>query len=137
MSTHPGNCVVWGVRSALRVHSTVFNSKRELSVDPGALFQTISSQFVERQPDVEHGNMMRAPGLKCRDKVFAFFHNDYMCFRLGKGFDAEAYGIQNVRWLSPFKKKPPMKAWFIVEADESHLWEGLAHEALVFTRSLK
>ena len=104
---------------------------------PEQRFDELAQKLVATHPDVEHGKMMRSPGLKCNGKVFAFFHDDSMCFRLGKTFDTESFGIQTVRWLSPFKNKPPMKAWFIIEAGESDLWPKLADEALLFTRTLK
>ena len=104
---------------------------------PEGLFEELADQLSAVHADVERGKMMSSPGIKCNGKVFAFFYADSMCFRLGKGFDAEAFGIQTIRWLSPFKNKPPMKAWFIIEVGESDLWPRLAEEALLFTRTLK
>ena len=104
---------------------------------PEHLFEELATQLSAAHPDVERGKMMSSPGIKCKGKVFAFFDDDSMCFRLGKTFDADAFGIQTVRWLNPFKNKPPMKAWFIIEAGESDLWPKLAEEALMFTRTLK
>ena len=99
-------------------------------------FNELADALASAHPDVERGKMMSSPGIKCRDKVFAFYYKDAMCFRLGKGFDIESHGVKTVRWLNPFKSKPPMKAWFVVGEEEQELWEALAGEALAFTRSL-
>lgn len=100
------------------------------------VFDQIVDEFVAADIGVVVGKMMSSPGLKINNKVFAFYHQQTMGFRLGKTFDPDAFGSNTARFLSPFKNKPPMKAWFIVDAEEKELWQPLAHEALVFTRSL-
>ena len=92
---------------------------------------------LSRDPDVHLGKMMSAPGLKFKSKVFAFFHKDEMGFRLGPNFNPEKMGISNAKPLSPFKKKPPLKGWFIIEHYESDTWELLSELALEFTKTLK
>ncbi len=60
-----------------------------------------------------------------------------MGFRLGPNFNPEKMGIKNAKPLSPFKKKPPLKGWFIVEKYESNSWDVLVEMALEFTKTLK
>ncbi|HFA51758.1 MAG TPA: hypothetical protein ENJ95_22305 [Bacteroidetes bacterium] len=60
-----------------------------------------------------------------------------MGFRLGKDFDAEKFGLKTAHYLNPFKKKPPLKAWYIIEFEEEEFWEELAGMALEFTGRLK
>lgn len=86
---------------------------------------------------VERGNMMSSPGLKYGKKVFAFLHNGKMGFRLGPNFDPDKWGLKNPEPLSPFKTKPPLKGWFLVDQKEMDFWEPLADLALTFTQTLK
>ena len=105
-------------------------------IDSQQIFDDLAQQYVEDQSDVQLGKMMSSPGLKYKNKVFAFFHDNHMGFRLGPHFDPEVFGLQKIKLLSPFKTKPPLKGWYMVEADEKHLWEPLCAEALAFTQTL-
>ncbi len=95
------------------------------------MFESICERFTKRE-GVTLGKMMSSPGLKYRGKVFAFFHRDKMVFKLGEGFDMRAFGVDNYSLLSPFKTKPPLKAWIEVPASESRHWEALTERALEF-----
>ena len=97
-------------------------------------FNALVEQLSTENEDVILGKMMSSPGLKVGGKVFAFFHQDTMGFRLGKQFDPVKFGLKTARWLSPFKTKPPLKAWFIIDFEEVEFWEELAGMALAFTR---
>ena len=99
-------------------------------------FDTIAQKYIAEQSNVHLGKMMSSPGLKYKNKVFAFYHNDHMGFRLGPHFDPEVFGLQKIKLLSPFKTKPPLKGWYMVEQDEKHLWEPLCAEALAFTQTI-
>jgi len=98
-----------------------------------ALFQKIAEGLIAGEEGVDRGKMMSAPGIRYRGKVFAFFHEDKMTFKLGKDFDPEANNIKQFSLLNPFKNKPPMKAWFIIP-EPAH-WERLALLALEKIRS--
>ncbi len=93
------------------------------------LFDAIVEEFT-RKEDVLPGKMMSASALKAKGKVFAFFHNDEMTFKLGKDFDPEAYGLQHWSYLSPFKNKPPMKAWYTIPFVHHQSWDTLTRLAL-------
>lgn len=80
---------------------------------------------------VEGGKMMSADAIQFKKKVFAFIHEEKMTFKLGKGFDLNPYGITDYAFLSPFKNKPPMKAWFVVSSDYQDQWPVLAERALL------
>ena len=101
------------------------------------IFYKISDKFCDNKHGVILGKMMSSPGLKYNNKVFAFYHKETMGFRLGPQFDPMASGIKNAKPLSPFKTKPPLKGWFIIESVESDLWEDLTEMALDFTMTLK
>ncbi len=97
-------------------------------------FNQITEKLTNQNSNVHLGKMMSSPGLKVNNNVFAFYHKEAMCFRLGKDFDAKKFGLMTAHYLSPFKTKPPLKAWFIIEKEEIEFWEELADMALVFTR---
>lgn len=75
------------------------------------------------------GKMMRSPGLKYENKVFAFFHKDQMTFKLGEDFDSAQWGLTEVGPLSPFKTKPPLKAWLVVGKSHQEQWMRLTELA--------
>ena len=99
-------------------------------------FDSIADKFTALNDDVARGKMMNSPGLKCNGKVFAFHCKDGMGFRLGQGFDAQAFGLENPRLLSPFKTKGPLKGWYVVDEEQIEKWQPLAELALTFTRTL-
>lgn len=93
------------------------------------LFGTIAKKL-SRQKGIRLGRMMSAPGITSNGKVFAFYWKKEMIFRLGKDFDAAAFGLKEWHLLSPFKRRPPMAGWFCVPYSESRYWETLARRAL-------
>ena len=102
---------------------------------PQSLFQEIAKTLMMRDNKVNLGKMMSSPGIQYKGKNFAFIHNDEMTFKLGKKFNAEANGIHEVRYLSPFKTKPPLKSWLVISESQSHLWPGLAELAFDYIKS--
>lgn len=96
-------------------------------------YQEIADRLCAADPALSQGKMMSSPGLIYKGKNVAFFHHLHgeMVFKLGKDFDPEAFGLNAWSWLSPFKSKPPMKAWFQIPETESMHWEALAKEALL------
>jgi hypothetical protein len=95
-----------------------------------SLYLVIGDKLIKKYDGIVHGKMMSSPGLKYKNKVFAFYHNQKMTFRLGKGFDISAHGIDNYSLLSPFKNKPPLAAWFNVSYQYQNQWAELAELAL-------
>ncbi len=93
-----------------------------------AHFEFLLDQMIKR-PGLAKGRMMSSPAIKAKGKVFAFFHNDRMTFRLGKDFDPDAAGLVDWRYLSPFKNKPPMTGWISVSFDQHDRWAQLAELA--------
>ncbi|PHN07667.1 hypothetical protein [Flavilitoribacter nigricans] len=95
------------------------------------LFEQLVSEYSQKD-GVAPGKMMSSPALQYRGKVFAFFHKGAMTFKLGKKFDPSAFGLQHWSYLSPFKNKPPMQAWVVVEEPEKEQWPYLTELALAF-----
>ena len=101
------------------------------------LFMHIVNKYSQTDTDIHLGKMMSAPGLKYKDKVFAFYTKDNaMGFRLGNDFNPKATGIKHYKLLSPFKKKPPLKGWYIIDKEEYDKWEELTELSLTFTKTL-
>lgn len=101
-----------------------------------SLYLQLAQNILDRHLDVVEGNMMSSPGLKCNNKIFVFHHKEDMGFRLGPAFNADEFGLQTAKPLSPFKTKPPLKGWFMVHDSERGQWERLTILALEFTRTL-
>ena len=97
--------------------------------DAQSLYETIAGKYL-KETGVAEGKMMSSPALKFNKKVFVFFHQDKMCFKLGKDFDLTPFGIANFEFLSPFKNKPPMKAWYILNYADGKHWDELTKMAL-------
>lgn len=100
------------------------------------IFLDIVNRLSTEDEDVCVGKMMSSPGIKFKDKVFAFLHKESMGFRLGPSFNPDESGLQSIHPLSPFKTKAPLKGWYVVDAEEHDSWEALAKLALDFTRTL-
>ncbi len=93
-------------------------------------FRSIAALLASENSAVTLGKMMSSPGIQFRGKVFAFYHDKKMVFRLGRDFQPEAWGISQYSLLAPFKTKPPMADWFEIAFEEQHRWEELARYAL-------
>ncbi|MDX1479637.1 MAG: hypothetical protein R3301_18120, partial [Saprospiraceae bacterium] len=90
-------------------------------------YEDLFDERIARDQDVIPGLMMREPALKCQGKVFAFYYQDKdaICVKLGKGYPLEVHGIKDYALLSPFKHKPPMAAWFVVDRAYQDQWGDL------------
>lgn len=73
---------------------------------------------------------MSSDGLKVKDKVVLFFWQDTLILKLGREYDLTAFGINEKRYLSPFKNKPPMYDWLMIGGEYLDQWKILAKEAL-------
>ncbi len=94
-------------------------------------YERLFDRLIDGHSEVTAGKMMSAPALKKKGKVFAFYHNEKMTFKLGKGRDLEQeFGIAEYGFLSPFKHKPPMLAWYEIDFQYAQHWELLAREAM-------
>lgn len=94
------------------------------------LFKKIAEKLSSENKLVSTGKMLSSPGIKYRNKVFAFYYGKEMVFRLGKTFDPKTFGIRNYRLLNPFKKKPPLAGWFQISFSEKQKWGKLSRIAL-------
>ena len=95
-----------------------------------SLFRKIVDDLLAKNVDVTVGRMMSEPGIKYKNRVFAFYHGSEMVFRLGKDFDPKTCQIKTYSLLNPFKSKPPLSGWFQIPYSESAKWKELADRAL-------
>lgn len=98
-------------------------------------YESIRDDLLHQHKTVTIGKMMSAPAIKYRNKVFAFYYEDTMVFRLGRDYDIKAVGVQEHSLLSPFKTKPPMQDWFCVPYAEHEHWAVLAQKALALMQA--
>lgn len=94
------------------------------------LFLKIADKMIIEHSTVELGKMMSSPALRYKNKVFAFYHNKEMIFRLGKEFEPEVFRLKKYSVLNPFKNRAPMYGWIEVPYVENKKWEKLAGYAL-------
>jgi hypothetical protein len=93
-------------------------------------FRSIAARLTSENSAITLGKMMSSPALQYQGKVFAFYYDKKMVFRLGRDFQPELFNIQHYRLLAPFKTKPPMVDWFEIPSDDQHRWEELSRYAL-------
>jgi hypothetical protein len=94
------------------------------------LFNKIGDSLSKDCLHITKGKMMSAPGIKYKNKVFAFYYKKEVIFRLGEDFDPKEHNVEKCRPLNPFKNKAPMKNWFQIPYSENLRWEKLAKYAL-------
>ena len=93
-------------------------------------FNAIADALAAEHKQVTRGKMMSSPGIRYKDKNFAFFHKGQMVFKLGRETDPETLNVSSYSILSPFKTKPPLVDWFQIPVDDQNRWEPLARQAL-------
>lgn len=95
-----------------------------------SVFDEIAEHLLEVSEDVSLGKMMSSPGIKYKGKVFAYYDNQKMGFRLGKAFNPQSVQLVHYTMLSPFKTKPPLDGWFVVSSEHMDQWDNLARLAM-------
>lgn len=93
------------------------------------IFYEIADQMISEYPQVAMGVMMRSPAITFRSKVFAFYYNKAMIFKLDGATESYLEKYTGSSYLSPFKNKPPMKGWLVVPSEFNQAWKLLAMEA--------
>ncbi len=106
------------------------HSDGQVVADEELHFRAIAETLAKENDSVTLGKMMSSPGIKYKDRVFAFYHYQAMTFRLGRNVTPEAFGVRNYSLLAPFKTRSPMMDWFQVASADRQRWEELARYAL-------
>ncbi len=93
-------------------------------------FRGIAEAIANEHTDVTWGKMMSSPGIKYKDKFFAFYDNKTIVVRFGREFKPETIGISDYTLLAPFKTKLPLLDWFRISASDQDRWQEAAKIAL-------
>ncbi|MHA2103489.1 MAG: hypothetical protein ACW981_08660 [Candidatus Hodarchaeales archaeon] len=93
-------------------------------------FNKIAQNLSKGDVQISLGKMMSSPGIKYKNKVFAFYNKQKMIFKLGKDFNVEEVGISNYNLLNPLKNNPPLTGWYEISNEDQDKWELLAEMAL-------
>jgi hypothetical protein len=97
---------------------------------PAEAFSEVANGLATIEDGVELGRMMSSPGVTYRGKVFCFFYDSAMVFKLGKDAETSSPDLHGWQWLNPFKNKAPLKAWYVVPLQDTAQWDRLARAAL-------
>ncbi len=92
-------------------------------------FNQIAKELIQEYDRVTPGNMMRSPALSFQKKVFAFYWNKQMVFKLDHQAGLQMENFPGSSFLNPFKNKPPMKGWLVVPATHHKDWKLLTEMA--------
>ncbi len=100
------------------------------------VFNNILEQMQSEDQHVSVGNMMRSPAICYHSKVFAFYYQEQMVFKLDEKAPAGLVEYPGSEFLNPFKNKPPMKGWLVVPSTYEQNWPQLAQEAYLNIKSI-
>jgi hypothetical protein len=100
-------------------------------VDARERYDEIADDLAARDPDVQLGQMMGMPSIKCGGKIIAGFWNGSMAFKLPDEAEREqALEIEGAHLFDPGGRDRPMKEWVEVPGDHEAEWPALAEKAL-------
>jgi hypothetical protein len=98
------------------------------------VWHALSDQMADEFKGVERGKMMSADALTYAGKVFVFFSTKGggtgLGCRLGRDYPFDQLKLSQIRHLAPFKTKPPMKDWILVDYCDADRWHELVRIAL-------
>lgn len=98
------------------------------------VWQALSDRMATEINRVERGKMMSAEALTFGGKVFTFFSTKGggtgLGCRLGRDYPFDQLGLREIRHLAPFKTKPPMRDWILVDFADADRWADMAKISL-------
>jgi hypothetical protein len=99
--------------------------------DPKARYDEIADELVAENPDVQLGQMMGMPCIKCGGKMIIGIWNEEMVFKLpDEGVREQALALQGAHLFDPSEKGRAFKEWVQVPAAHMGEWPKLADESL-------
>lgn len=104
-------------------------AKNKVAESEEIYFRNVAEALASEDSHVTWGKMMSSPGIRYKDKFFAFYYDKTLVLRFGREFKPENVGITNYTMLAPFKTKPPLLDWFRISATDQDRWEELARIA--------
>jgi hypothetical protein len=99
--------------------------------DPRATYDAIADELLAENPDVQLGQMMGMPCIKCGGKLIAGIWDEEMVFKLpDEDVRKQALALDGAHLFDPSGQNKPFKEWVQVPAAHMGEWPGLADEAL-------
>ena len=100
-------------------------------MDAHEAYEEIADELVGENPDVQLGQMMGMPCIKCGGKLIAGIWDEEMVFKLpDEGVRKQARALAGAHLFDPSGQNKPFKEWVQVPAAHMGQWPGLADEAL-------
>lgn len=103
-----------------------------------AHWRALADDLIASEPGVERGRMMSSDAVKFGGKVFAFYTNKGrfagLGVRLGRDVDVFSLKLKAWEYLAPFKSKPPMMDWILIDGQDRLRWPEMARFALTVMR---
>jgi hypothetical protein len=98
---------------------------------PRDRYDEIADELVAENPDVQLGQMMGMPCIKCSGKLIAGIWDEEMVFKLPDTAVRErALALEGARLFDPSGQNKPFKEWVQVPAAHIGDWPRFADEAL-------
>jgi hypothetical protein len=99
--------------------------------DPRATYDEIADELVAENSDVQLGQMMGMPCIKCGGKLIAGIWDEEMVFKLpDEGVREQALALDGAHLFDPGGRNRPFKEWVQVPAAHMNEWPRFADEAL-------
>jgi hypothetical protein len=100
-------------------------------MDPRARYDEIAADLEARDPDVQLGQMMGMPSIKCGGKIIVGFWHGVVAFKLPDENEREqALGLDGAELFDPGERGRPMREWVAVPVAHEAKWAELADTAL-------
>jgi hypothetical protein len=100
-------------------------------VEPQARYDEVADDLAARDPDVQLGQMMGMPAIKCGGKMIAGFWHGVMAFKLPDEAEREqALALDGAELFDPGGRGRLMREWVAVPVAHGAKWAELADSAL-------
>jgi hypothetical protein len=94
-------------------------------------YDEIADELLAENPDVQLGQMMGMPCIKCGGKLIAGIWDEEMVFKLpDEGVRKQALALHGARLFDPSGRNKPFKEWVQVPAAHMSDWPRFADEAV-------
>jgi hypothetical protein len=100
-------------------------------VDARERYDEIAADLEARDPDVQSGQMMGMPMIKCGGKIIAGYRDGMMAFKLpDDGEREQALALEGAELFDPSGQGRSMRTWVAVPVAQVTKWEELTETAL-------
>ena len=100
-------------------------------MEPREAYDQIADELLAENPDVQLGQMMGMPCIKCDGKLIAGIWDEEMVFKLPDAtLRKQALALDGAHLFDPSGQNKPFKEWVQVPAAHADEWPRFADEAL-------